>query len=309
MADIMLLDGGMGQELVHRAGDKPTPLWSTQVMIDHPGLVQEIHMDFFAAGATVATANTYAQLRDRLALAGIEHRLEDLTQAALAEARAARAAHGAGAIAGSIGPLGASYRPDLLPDHETAVALFRERVGSIAPHVDFVIFETVTSVDMVRAVVEAGRDETIWVAMSVDDEDGSLLRSGEPVKDAVPVLKDGCAAALLNCSAPEAMPAALDALQGLGVPTGACANAFTQITKEFLKDAPTVDALIARRDMGPDIYADHALRWLDHGATILGGCCEVGPAHIAEMARRLRAAGHAIVPPCGVSKGLSPAVA
>ena len=38
MTDITLLDGGMGQELVHRAGDKPTPLWSTQIMLDHPGI-------------------------------------------------------------------------------------------------------------------------------------------------------------------------------------------------------------------------------------------------------------------------------
>jgi homocysteine S-methyltransferase len=35
--------------------------------------------------------------------------------------------------------------------------------------------------------------------------------------------------------------------------------------------------------------------WVDAGATIVGGCCEVGPAHIAELARRLTAAGHKIV--------------
>ena len=40
MSHITLLDGGMGQELVHRSGDRPTPLWSTQVMVDHPGIVQ-----------------------------------------------------------------------------------------------------------------------------------------------------------------------------------------------------------------------------------------------------------------------------
>ena len=34
---------------------------------------------------------------------------------------------------------------------------------------------------------------------------------------------------------------------------------------------------------------------LEQGATIVGGCCEVGPDHIAEIARRLRAAGHQIV--------------
>ena len=31
------------------------------------------------------------------------------------------------------------------------------------------------------------------------------------------------------------------------------------------------------------------------GATIVGGCCEVGPAHIQALAQSLRAAGHEIV--------------
>ncbi|TVS10088.1 MAG: hypothetical protein EA417_19365 [Gammaproteobacteria bacterium] len=48
-----------------------------------------------------------------------------------------------------------------------------------------------------------------------------------------------------------------------------------------------VDALEARRDLGPQAYADHALRWVDQGASIVGGCCETRPAHIAELARRL----------------------
>ena len=66
MARITLLDGGMGQELVARSGDAPTPLWATRVMLDHPGMVQAIHADYFAAGATIATANTYAIHHDRL---------------------------------------------------------------------------------------------------------------------------------------------------------------------------------------------------------------------------------------------------
>ena len=90
------------------------------------------------------------------------------------------------------------------------------------------------------------------------------------------------------------MPAALDILARGDLPTGAYANGFTRITKDFLKDRPTVDSLVARRDMGPEIYATHAMSWLDRGATILGGCCETGPAHTAEIARRLRAAGHEI---------------
>ncbi len=67
------------------------------------------------------------------------------------------------------------------------------------------------------------------------------------------------------------------------------------ITEDFLKDKPTVDALQVRRDFTPDLYADYAMAWVDHGATIIGGCCEVGPAHIAEIASRLKAAGHTLI--------------
>jgi homocysteine S-methyltransferase len=37
------------------------------------------------------------------------------------------------------------------------------------------------------------------------------------------------------------------------------------------------------------------MKWIRQGATIIGGCCEVGPAHIAEVANRIRAAGYEIV--------------
>ena len=62
----------MGQELVARSGDEPTPLWATRVMLDHPGMVREIHADYFAAGATVATTNTYAIHHDRLKGFGLD---------------------------------------------------------------------------------------------------------------------------------------------------------------------------------------------------------------------------------------------
>ncbi len=297
MTDITLLGGGIGQELIHRAGDKPTPLWSTQVMIDRPGLLAVLHGDYFAAGATVATTNTYPTHRDRLQPAGIEHRFAELLDIALREAETAREAAGGGRIAGSIGPLGASYRADLLPEHTRAVTLFREVAGVLASRADILAFETQPSLASARAAVEAGRDlgKPVWIAVTVDDEDGSRLRSGELVRDLQPILRDGAAAALVNCSAPEAVPAALDALSGLDMPRGAYANAFTQITKDFLKANPTVDALSARRDLGPEAYADHAMGWVDQGATIIGGCCETGPAHIAEIARRLRADGHTII--------------
>ena len=296
MTHITLLDGGMGQELVARSGTPPTPLWGTQVMIDHPGMVQSVHADYFAAGASVATANTYAILRDRLAKAGIEDRFEALHAQALAEALAARDAHGSGRVAGSIGPLVATYRPETHPPHDEAVPKYAEIARLLGPRVDLILCETVASVRHARAVLEGAQagGRPVWLAVTVDDEDGSRLRSGEPVAELAPVL-GGAAAVLANCSAPEAMAAALEAMRGFGLPFGAYANGFRQITKEFLKDSPTVDALEARPEMTPARYADFAMRWVATGATIVGGCCETTPAHIAEIARRLRAAGHSIV--------------
>lgn len=297
MTDITLLDGGMGQELVARSGDDPTPLWATRVMLDHPGLVRDIHADYFAAGATIATTNTYAIHHDRLARFGLDPMFHALHLRALAEAHEARAAHGSGRIAGSLGPLQASYRPDLTEQVAEAAPKYAEIARILGPHVDLILIETTASIEAAEGAVigaqAAGRP--VWLSVSVDDHDGTRLRSGEVVADLARLLHHPVAALLANCSVPEAMADALAALKPLGKPFGAYANGFTHISGNFLKDAPTVKELTHRHDLTPEKYADFAMAWVDQGATIVGGCCEVGPAHIRHLRDRLTAAGHGIV--------------
>ena len=305
MTDITLLDGGMGQELIRRSGKPPTPLWSTQALLDMPGLVAEVHRAYADAGATMATTNSYALHLDRLKGGNTNHyasadvnlpdmrdQLHPLLKASLREADSVR---DRSRIAGSIGPLGASYRADVHPDLDTAVPLYSEIAQTLAPGVDVLLFETVPSVLAARACLAAGRhtDRPVWLSFTIDDEDGTLLRSGEPVSEAIPIARDADAV-LFNCSAPEVMHQALDAIAAADVPMGAYGNAFVQITKAFIEGNTTAKALEARRDMGPEAYAQHALRWVNHGATILGGCCETGPAHIAEIAMQLKQQGHTI---------------
>lgn len=298
LAPVTLLDGGMGQELIRRSGDDPTPLWATRVMIDHPGMVQAIHADYFAAGATIATTNTYAIHHDRLVKFAMNHRFRDLHDAALREAEAARAAHGRGRIAGSLGPLVASYRPDTLPPHPEAVAKYAEVSAILAPRVDLLIGETVASLAHARALIDGARQaapgKPLWLSVTIEDRDGTLLRSGEKVADLAPLMPQ-VDAILANCSAPEAMDQVMPVFATFGKPYGAYANGFQRITSDFLKDNATVDALSARPELTPERYADFALGWVRAGASIIGGCCETGPDHIAETARRLRAAGHAII--------------
>ena len=58
---VAILDGGMGQELVRRANDLNKPLWGIGVMLEAPEMVRAVHDDYFAAGAEIATTNTYSK--------------------------------------------------------------------------------------------------------------------------------------------------------------------------------------------------------------------------------------------------------
>ena len=297
MALITLLDGGMGQELVARSGDTPTPLWATRVMLDHPGMVRDIHADYFAAGASIATTNTYAIHHDRLERFDLDDQFEMLHRTALAQAAEARTAHGKGLIAGSMGPLVASYRPEVTQPSDIAAPKYAEIATLIGPYVDLILIETMASVLQAEGALKgaqaAGRP--VWLSVSVNDHDGSVLRSNEPIADLGPIIDTyRPAAVLVNCSVPEAMAAALAEVAKFGLPYGAYANGFTHISGNFLKDAPTVAELTHRHDLTPDKYAEFAMGWVAQGATIVGGCCEVGPAHIRALHDALIAAGHQI---------------
>ena len=79
-------------------------------------------------------------------------------------------------------------------------------------------------------------------------------------------------------------------LAGIGVPFGGYANGFVSIGA--LQPGGTVDVLEAREDLDPAAYAGHAMGWVAAGAVIVGGCCEIGPGHIAALGQRLAAEGH-----------------
>lgn len=297
MAVITLLDGGMGQELVARSGDAPTPLWATRVMIDHPGLVQAIHDDYFAAGASVATTNTYNILHDRLEGVGLDALYHALHLRALMEAHESRAKAGRGRIAGSMGPLGESYRPDLTPPVAVSAPLYAEKARILAPHVDVMLLETMSSLDLARGALMGAQAAglPVWLSVSVHDRDGSKLRSGEPIASLRDLIAEHPTAAVLaNCSMPEAMLAALTELSTMGLPFGAYANGFSEISSLPVPEAVAAPDYTHRHDLTPEKYADFAMTWVGLGATIVGGCCEVGPAHIRHLAERLRAEGHSI---------------
>lgn len=291
MSNIQILDGSMGQELVKRYGELNKAMWGIGVMAEHPEIVRAIHDDYFAAGAEIATTNTYNIHRDRFVRDGVEDQFEVLNTLACRLAAEARDAHGSGLVAGGIGPLGGSYRPDHGNDLDQAAAAFEEVAVGQKDYVDLYIIETISSLDAARGAIMGARTpgKPVWLSFTVDDDDGSIIRSGETVEDALKLAEEtGAGAILINCSRPEAVGGAVARLSGAKIPVGAYANGFTRITEAFKSDKPKITDLSERKDLGPDAYADFCDGWVKDGATIIGGCCEVGPAHIAEVARRLK---------------------
>jgi len=196
-----------------------------------------------------------------------------------------------GLIAGSLGPTGGSYQPELAPPTEQAAELFAELSALQAPFVDLLILETMASIAQAKGALTGALSvgKPVWLAVTVSDEDGSILRSGEALTDVLPLLQEFSVDALLvNCSTPEAVSTAIPLLANQGVPLGAYANGFTHIKKEFLKPGASVDVLEEREDLNAESYANFADKWIADGASIVGGCCCVGPLHIAELHRRLK---------------------
>ncbi|TVO62442.1 homocysteine S-methyltransferase family protein [Spiribacter vilamensis] len=279
----------MGQELRRRSQKPASPLWSTQVMLDEPELVTAAHRDFIDAGAEVITANTYAATPPRLERDGQPDWFESLHAAALDAAHRARDEAGRSArVAGCLPPLVASYHADVAPDDATCLDDYRRIVSVQASGIDLFIVETMSLTREAVAATRAARESglPVWVAFTVDDENGHQLRSGEPLIDAARAVIDaGAEAVMANCSFPEAVTKAMSDLSGLGVPFGGYANGFTAAAN--LQPGGTVDALTAREELTPTAYAVHVRDWINAGATLVGGCCEIGPAHIAALREML----------------------
>jgi S-methylmethionine-dependent homocysteine/selenocysteine methylase len=279
------------------------PEWSALALIEAPEYVTQVHRGYIHAGAEVITTNSYAVVpfhigaqrfeRDGAALAALAGKL--------ARAAADEAPHRV-QVAGSLPPVCGSYRPDLF-DAIEARPVLQQLVHALEPYVDLWLSETVSlEVEMaLMAEVLAGTKQPWWVSYTLADQatrlPGAWLRSGEPVGAAVThAARRGARAVLFNCCQPEVISEAiiaakrsLDATRaqraGEVVRVGAYANAFESQTATASANAELHEL---RADLGPAEYLSWAQQWLAAGADIVGGCCGVGPEHIALIRDVLR---------------------
>lgn len=301
MADITILDGGMGKELRRIGAPFRQPEWSALALMEAPDTVVQAHINFIESGAVVITTSNYAVVPFHLGAERFDRIGVGLTDLAGRLAReAVPTSSSAVRMAGSLPPLFGSYEPDSF-DAARAAPIYRDIVRALAPHVDLWMAETLSTIaemiTIVAALADAGSTAPIWVAFSVPNSffDGvPALRSGETitqVADAIASLDGVVQAALVNCSLPEQTGPALRELRtsldshGLThVRTGGYANAFPDETPTGYRANQVI--LERREEFTADHYADVVGGWVADGATIIGGCCDMYPEHIAALAAR-----------------------
>ena len=290
MSTVTLLDGGMGQELLRRSSRVITPMWSADIMLNEPILVRDLHREFIDSGARVITLNSYTATPQRLKRENELQQLENLHQLAMNAAQKAveLSQRNDVAIAGCLPPLVASYRPDVSLSFKDSLDTYRRLVELQSPASDLFICETMSSITEARAACTAALEsgKPVWVALTVSDAHPQQLRSGESLEDALKALASfDTQATLLNCSQPEAITACWELLRMTQSKVGAYANGF--ISVDSLYPGDTVEELSIRQDMSPQQYAEHAMSWVRNGASIIGGCCEIGPGHIKALHSKL----------------------
>ena len=298
MTSIAFLDGGLGQEINKRSTQETShPLWSVKVMHDEPEIVISAHKDFLLAGAKVIGLNNYTASITRLSRHGFGDKFEETHQLAIQLMNTAITESGLARetinIAGCLPPLAASYVSSAALDYQQSYDEFCQLIEVQSEAVDLFLVETMSNITEAKAAIAALKQyhKQTYIGLTLSDDLSNTLRSGEALEQAIERFSDDNIDALMvNCSCPEAIDKAMPVLQASGLRYGAYANGFTSI--ENLAPGTTVDGLQARIDLDPKKYAEHVMGWLDMGATIIGGCCEIGPEHIKYLSQQITAQGH-----------------
>ncbi|MEB0174052.1 homocysteine S-methyltransferase family protein, partial [Undibacterium sp. CCC1.1] len=310
-----ILDGGMGRELLKIGAPFRQPEWSALALMEGPQYVRQVHDAYIAAGAALITTNSYALVPFHLGeevftarageLASLAGRIgREAIGAAIGAANAAANAAGTIQLAGSLPPPFGSYRPDLFNPTDAA-RILNPLVAGLAPFVDVWLAETQGSTQeawAIKAAIDQVSARPFWLSFTLEDSEhhavteGTLaptIRSGESVTEAArTALALGVKALLFNCSHVGVMAAAVrDAAAVFAEVSaehrpqiGVYANAFAP--HYHAEDAN--DGLSELRDdLDPSEYLKFAQQWRDAGATIVGGCCGIGPDHIAALASSL----------------------
>jgi homocysteine S-methyltransferase len=260
-----------------------------------PRAIEEVHLDYFRAGAAVATTASYQATIPGLEAAGLDRAEAVATirrSVALAQRARERFVAQTGTdrhalqVAGSVGPYGAmladgsEYRGDYDPGDAALRDVHGPRIEALRDAgADVIAFETIPTMREARVLVGLARETGVHAWLSYQCRDEHATAAGEPIEEAVAVANDVDAidAVGVNCTAPDLVPALLAAARSatdrpfIAYPNRG--DRWDPATRTWVPSGPS-------HAYDPVVVAG----WTALGANRLGGCCGTGPDDIARLA-------------------------
>lgn len=276
---VLLADGATGTNY-QTMGIEPG-LAPEEWLFDAPDKVVELHRAFVEAGSDIVLTCTFGATPLRLVDGPLIGRAREVNLRAAELART-----GAGddrLVAGSLGPTGQLIEPYGLLTHDACVEAFAEQASALADGgVDLLVLETIFAVEEAVWAVEGVQSATdLPLVVSFSFDMGTRTMMGLSPTDAVAAVAPlGVAAVGTNCGrsledadlvVTEMLAAARD------IPVWVKPNA----------GVPKIVGAEVVYEAGPEMLAEHVVRYVEQGARIVGGCCGSTPAHVAAVARAL----------------------
>ena len=280
---MILIDGGTGTELERRGVPMNDRAWCGAANIEHTDVLRDIHADYIRAGAEVITANTYASSRQVLEPIGFGDDVARANRVAVEVALEARrrAAEGDVAVAGSMSDFIVDGNDPRWRADSRLRATYREQAEILAgAGVDLLAMEMMQEPEIAIPAIEAALDTglPVWVGCSCRRKDGRLVffdASGRDFRELLEAI-DGLpvgVVGIMHSEVPDIVPGLEAVRERWDGPLSVYPESgyFTMPHWQFV-DIISNDDLVAE-----------ARGWRERGVQIIGGCCGIGPEHIAAL--------------------------
>ena len=292
-----ILDGGMGQELLHKGLKPKGTLWSAHALIDEDchQMVVDTHLDFINAGAEVIVTSTFTARRNRLIQNDCEKYFEKINIKAVELAQKARDVSKKDIlIAGGLPNQKQTYTADLGKDLDSIKKNFYDQAKMLRNGIDFYYLDVMSSGLECEIALKAIESFNLPVLVGVHLRDNGQLPSGEKIENIVKKYKNkNWLGIIMACISPKAYEAVANDLKKIDIAYGFKLNAFKKIpvgytvaSKDAWGNAGNPNTVLGTNtDLNESRFYEYAKKFMENGATILGGCCEIRPSHIKEISK------------------------
>jgi len=287
----------MGQELLHKGLKPKGTLWSAHALIDEDchQLVIDTHLDFINAGAEVIVTSTFTARRNRLIQNDCEKYFEKINIKAVELAQKARDVSKKDIlIAGGLPNQKQTYTADLGKDLDLIEKNFRDQAKMLRNGIDFYYLDVMSSGLECEIALKAIESFNLPVLVGVHLRDNGQLPSGEKIENIVKKYKNkNWLGIIMACISPKAYEVVANDLKKINIAYGFKLNAFKEIpvgytvaSKDAWGNAGNPNTVLGTNtDLNESRFYEYAKKFMENGATILGGCCEIRPSHIKEISK------------------------